>query len=107
MGSPKVAAQRNVSTKATQMASIGAIFTSSYHTKQLNPWQNSSASRMVNYSWLSGCQRDVTKQLNPWQNSSAGRVVNYSWLSGCQRDVEPFEGDPSTCGCRTGLRNKP
>ena len=79
MGSPKVAAQRNVSTKATQMASIGAIFTSSYHTKQLNPWQN----------------------------SSAGRMVNYSWLSGCQRDVEPFEGDPSTCGCRTGLRNKP
>ena len=61
------------------MASIGAIFTSTYHTKQPNPWPNSSAS----------C------------------VVNYSWLSACQGHVEPFEGDPSTCGCLTSLRNKP
>ena len=37
------------------MASIGAIFTSTYHTRQLNPWPNSSASRVVNYSQLSAC----------------------------------------------------
>ena len=61
------------------MASIGAIFTSTYHTKQLNPWPNSSTSR----------------------------VVNYSCLSACQGDMEPFEGDPSTRGRLTSLRNKP
>ena len=68
-----------VFTKTSQMASIGAVFTSTYHTKQLNPWPNSSASR----------------------------VVNYSWLSACQGDMEPFEGNPSTHGCLTSLRNKP
>ena len=52
------------------MASIGVIFTSTCHTKQLNPWPNSSASR----------------------------VVNYSQLSACQEDMQPFEGDPYTCG---------
>ena len=52
------------------MASIGVIFTSTYHTKQLNPWPNSSASR----------------------------VVNYSQLSTCQGDMQPFEGDPYTHG---------
>ena len=61
------------------MAFIGIIFTSAYHTKQLNPWPNSLASR----------------------------VVNYSRLSGCQGDMEPFEGDPSTYGCLISLRNKP
>ena len=61
------------------MASVGAIFTSTYHTKQLNPWTNSSASR----------------------------VVNYSWLSACQEDMQPFEGKPSTRGRLTCLRNKP
>ena len=35
------------------MVSIGTIFTSTYHTKQLNLWPNSSASCVVNYSWLS------------------------------------------------------
>ena len=68
-----------VFTKTSQMASIGAIFTSTYHTKQLNPWPNSSASR----------------------------VVNYSWLSACQGDMEPFEGDSSTRGRLTNLTNKP
>ena len=63
----------------TKTASVGAIFTSTYHTKQLNPWSNSSASR----------------------------VVNYSRLSGCQGDIEPFEGDLSTRGHLTSLRNKP
>ena len=41
------------------MASIGIIFTSTYHKKQLNPWPNSSASRVVNYSQLSACQGDM------------------------------------------------
>ena len=67
-------------TKTSRIASIGAIFTSTFHTKQLNPWPNSSAS----------C------------------VVNYSRLSACQGDMQPFEGDPSTCGRLASLRkNKP
>ena len=78
MGSHEVVGKGYVFTKISQMASIGAIFTSTYHTKQLNPWLNSLASR----------------------------VVNYSQLSACQGDVEPFEGDPSTCGRLTGPRNK-
>ena len=69
--SHEVAGTSYVFTKTIQMASIGAIFTSKYHTKQLNPWPNLSASR----------------------------VVNSSRLSACQRDMEPFEGDPSTRGC--------
>ena len=68
-----------VFTETSQMASIGVIFTSTYHTKQLNPWPNSSASR----------------------------VVNYSQLSACQGDMQPFESDPYTCGRLTSLRNKP
>ena len=61
------------------MASIGVIFTSTYHTKQLNPWPDLSASR----------------------------VVNYSQLSACQGDMQPFKGDPYTRGRLTSLRNKP
>ena len=68
-----------LSSKNSQMTSIGAIFDFTYHTKQLNPWPNSSASRMV----------------------------NYSQLSACQGDVQPFEGDPSTHGRLTRLKNKP
>ena len=68
-----------VFTKTSKMASIDAIFTSTYHTKQLNPWPNSLASRLV----------------------------NYSRLSACQGDIEPFEGNPSTRGRLTSLRNKP
>ena len=60
------------------MASTGAIFTSVYHTKQLNPWPNSSASR----------------------------VVNYSWPPACQEEMKPFEEHLSTRGCLTSLRNK-
>ena len=66
-------------TKTGQMAPIGAIFISTYHTKQLNPWPRSSAS----------C------------------VVSYSWLSACQGDMQPFEGNPRTRGHLTSLRNKP
>ena len=78
MGSHKVVGKGYIFTKISQMTSIGAIFTSTYHTNQLNPWQNSSASR----------------------------VVNYSWLSTYDGDVELFEDHPSTCGCLTNLRNK-
>ena len=35
MGSHKVPGKGYVNTKTSQMASIGAIFTSTYHTKQL------------------------------------------------------------------------
>ena len=49
----------SVFTKTSQMASSGAIFTSTYHTKQLNPWPNTPASRVVNYSRLSACQGDM------------------------------------------------
>ena len=45
-----------VFTKNNQMTSIGAIFTSTCHTKKLNPWSNSSANRIVIHSWLSACQ---------------------------------------------------
>ena len=79
MGSHEVAGKGYVFTKTSQMASIGVIFTSTYHTKQLNPWPNSSASR----------------------------VVNYSQLSACQGDMQPFEGDQYTRGRLTSLRNKP
>ena len=67
-----------VNTENCQMVSIGAVFTSTYHKKQLNPWPNSSAS-----------------------------LVNYSWLLACQGDMEPFEEHPSSCGRLTSLRNMP
>ena len=43
------------------MASIAAIFTSTYHAKQLNPWLNSSAivDGVVNYNWLTACQGEM------------------------------------------------
>ena len=78
MGSHKVTDKGYIFTKISQIASIGTIFSSTYHTKQLNPWPNSSASH----------------------------VVNYSQLSACQVDMQSFEGDPSTHGCLTSLRNK-
>ena len=56
VGSHEVVVKGYVSSENSQMASIGTIFTSTYHTKQLNPWQNSSASHVENYSWLSACQ---------------------------------------------------
>ena len=76
MGSHKVVSKGYVFTKNSQIASIGVIFTSTYHKKQLNPWPNSSASR----------------------------VVNYSWPSFCQGDMEAFVGDPNTRGHQTNLR---
>ena len=75
-GSHEVAGKGYVFTTTSQMASIGVIFTSTY-------------------------------QLNPWPNSSASHVVNYSQLSACQGDMQPFEGHPDTWGRLTSLRNKP
>ena len=79
VGSHKVASKGYVITKNSQMVSIGAIFTSIYHTKQLHPWPNSSASHVLDNSQLSAC---------PW-------------------DIEPFEGDPSTHQSLRSLRCKP
>ena len=78
-GSYKVVGKGYLFTKTSQTASTGAIFTSTYHTKQLNPWPNSSTI----------C------------------VVNYCRLSACQGDMQPFEGDPHIHGHLISLRNKP
>ena len=56
VGSHEVVNKGYVNTENSQMASIGVIFSSTYHTKQLNLWANSSASHAVKYSWLSACQ---------------------------------------------------
>ena len=66
-------------TKTSQIASIGILSSFAYHTKQLSPWPESSASRMV----------------------------IHSQLSACQGFKELFEGDASTCRCLTSLRYKP
>ena len=63
----------------SQMVSIGAIFTTTYHLKQLNQWPNLLASD----------------------------VMNYSRLFASPREMEPFEDHPSTCGYLINLRNKP
>ena len=78
MGSHEVVGKDYVFTKNSQMASIGAIFISTYHTKQLNPWPNSLASHLV----------------------------NYNQLSACQGDMESFEGYLGTHECLISLRNK-
>ena len=78
-GSHKVTGKGYIQTENSQMTSTGSISTSTYHTKQLNPWPNSKAS----------C------------------VMNHSQLSACQGEMEPFEGDPSNHGHLTSLRNKP
>ena len=50
MGSHEVAGKRYVFNKNREITSIGTIFTSTSHTKQLNPLSNSSASRVVIHS---------------------------------------------------------
>ena len=79
MGSHEVVSKGYIFTKTSQMASIGAFFTSTYYTKQLNPSLNSSASH----------------------------VVNYSQQPACQEDMEPFKGDLRTHEHLTSPRNKP
>ena len=46
-----------VNIENSQMASIGAIFTYIYHTKELNPWPNSSASQGHNKVFTTGQAR--------------------------------------------------
>ena len=77
VGSHKVAGKGYVNTEDSQMAFIGAIFSSTYLTKQLNLWSNSLTSCMVNQSQLSAC---------------IGKL---------------FKVDLSTHGHLTSLRNKP
>ena len=79
VGSHKVEGKGYVFTKNSQMTSIDAIFTFTCYKKQLNPWTNSSASR----------------------------VVNHSWLSACQGKMGPIEDHLSTRGCQIGLRKMP
>ena len=78
-GIHKVAGKGYVFTKNREMTSIGTIFTSTCHTKQLHPWPNSSASHVV---------------INNRQST-------------CQGKMEPFKGYLSSCGCQTGLRKWP
>ena len=54
--------------------------------------------------WLYFTSKYHTKQLNPWPNSSGSCVVNYSQLFVCKREMEPFEDHPNTHGCLTGPR---
>ena len=77
-GSHEVVGKGYVFTKNSQMTSIGAIFTPTCHTKQLNPWTNLSAN----------C------------------VVIHSRLSACQGQMGPFEGHSSNLGHQTGLRKR-
>ena len=58
------------------MASIGAIITSTYYTKQLNPRLNSSPRRLVNYS-----QENKTQQIlgnKPQQKNQATAKASHS-----------------------------
>ena len=75
----KVVGKGYVNTANSQTASIGAIFSSSYHKKQLNLWSSTSAS----------C------------------VENHSSLYAYPREMELFKDYPSTRRCLTSLRSKP
>ena len=78
VGSCREAGKHSVKTENSQMVSIGAIFSSTCHIKQLNSWPNASNS----------C------------------VANYSWLSAYPGKMKPFKDHTRTCGCLTSLRNK-
>ena len=68
--------------KVTQ---AGVIFTSTYHTKYLNPWPNSPASRVSIYSWLVACSlemeplKDHPALVDVWQDPE----TNLSKSRGC------------------------
>ena len=53
--SHEMAGKVYIHTENSQIVSIGAISTSTYHTKQLNAYPSSPASLFVNYNWLSAC----------------------------------------------------
>ena len=73
-----MAGEGYIFTKNSQIALTGVIFTSTCYIKQLNP--------------------------RPY--SSASCVVNHSWLSACQGMMGPFESHPNTRGHHTGLRKR-
>ena len=68
-----------VFTKNREMTSIGAILTSTCHTKQLNP-----------------CMAKLISQL----------CGDSQWQSACQGKMRPFKGYLSACGCQTGFSEK-
>ena len=66
MDSHEVVGKGYVNIKNSLITSIGTIFTSTYHSKQLKPWPSSSASRVVNYSQLPACQGIWTHLKATW-----------------------------------------
>ena len=72
-------------------------------------WQTKATLTLKQTNGIHGAIFTFTyhKVLNPGPNSSASPVVNYSWLSACQREMEPFKDHLSTHGQLTNLRNKP
>ena len=49
----------SIKTEGSQMASIGAIVSSTYHTRHLNPLPTSPASCVVIYTQLSACPGEI------------------------------------------------
>ena len=70
VGSYEVVGKSSIKTENSQMASIGAIFSFTYYTKQINLWPTLPAS----------C------------------VVIYSCPSTCPGEMQPFKDHLSTCG---------
>ena len=67
--------------------------------------KNSQMTSMVPFSPPHVTQ--LSKHLNPWTNSSASRVVIHSQLSACQGKMGPFKVHLSTHGHQTDLRKRP
>ena len=80
----------NVFTENREMTSIGAICTSTCHTKQLNPWPNSSASHVVIHSWLSACQ-------GRWGHLKATRTLVDARQAWVETDCSSFSSIKHTC----------
>ena len=87
VGSHKVMGKGYVNTENNQMASIGAMFNYTYHTKQPNLWSSSPASHMVIYSWLPGSPEMIShlKTIQPfvdiWQASETSHSIEAVWLT--------------------------
>ena len=69
---PSLTASYNIKTVNSQITSVVAIFSSTYHTKQLNPWLTSPASDVIIYSHLSACPGEM----EPFKRSPC-----HSWTS--------------------------
>ena len=77
-GSHEVAGTSYVHTKNSQMMSTGAIFTSTYHTQQLNAWPSSSAGRLVNYSQQMTC----SGEMEPFKDRQASETSHRKSILG-------------------------